>query len=109
MFGVQYIARPGYQKRLPRIGDNQHRIETPHGAIYFAGDTGWGPHFEMIRARFLASQSRPALVDRTTVWIDAGPVAWAAEGAVLVEQVGDAHAVGVAWSAASSDGVMLQA
>ncbi len=27
-------------------------IETPRGAIYFAGDTGWGPHFEMIRERF---------------------------------------------------------
>jgi L-ascorbate metabolism protein UlaG (beta-lactamase superfamily) len=27
-------------------------LETPHGAIYFAGDTGWGPHFEKIRERF---------------------------------------------------------
>lgn len=27
-------------------------LKTPHGAIYFAGDTGWGPHFEMIRERF---------------------------------------------------------
>jgi L-ascorbate metabolism protein UlaG (beta-lactamase superfamily) len=27
-------------------------LETPHGAIYFAGDTGWGPHFTMIRERF---------------------------------------------------------
>jgi L-ascorbate metabolism protein UlaG (beta-lactamase superfamily) len=27
-------------------------LETPHGAIYFAGDTGYGPHFEMIRERF---------------------------------------------------------
>lgn len=27
-------------------------LETPHGAIYFAGDTGWGPHFAMIRERF---------------------------------------------------------
>jgi L-ascorbate metabolism protein UlaG (beta-lactamase superfamily) len=27
-------------------------IETTHGTIYFAGDSGWGPHFEMIRERF---------------------------------------------------------
>src|SRR5699024_1575939 len=29
--------------------------------------------YAMIRARFLASQSRPAVFDRTTVWIDSGP------------------------------------
>lgn len=27
-------------------------IETPHGAIYFAGDTGGGPHFCQVRNRF---------------------------------------------------------
>ncbi|HYI08081.1 MAG TPA: MBL fold metallo-hydrolase [Thermoanaerobaculia bacterium] len=27
-------------------------IETPHGSIYFAGDTGWGPHFQLIRERY---------------------------------------------------------
>lgn len=41
--------------------------------------------YALIRARFLASQCRPATFDRTTIWIDAGPVPFAAEGAVLVE------------------------
>lgn len=27
-------------------------IATPHGSIFFAGDTGWGPHFAEIRERF---------------------------------------------------------
>jgi L-ascorbate metabolism protein UlaG (beta-lactamase superfamily) len=27
-------------------------IETPRGPIYFAGDTGWGPHFARIGERF---------------------------------------------------------
>ena len=27
-------------------------LETPRGSIYFAGDTGYGPHFAMIRERF---------------------------------------------------------
>ena len=39
----------------------------------------------MIRARFLASQCRPAVIDRTNVWIDSGPIEWLAQGAVLVE------------------------
>ncbi|MEO8380013.1 MAG: MBL fold metallo-hydrolase [Acidobacteriota bacterium] len=27
-------------------------IETPHGGIYFAGDTGWGDHFAAIREHY---------------------------------------------------------
>jgi len=41
--------------------------------------------YALIKARFLASQCRPAVFDRTTVWVDSGPVAWVAQGAVLVE------------------------
>jgi len=42
--------------------------------------------YRMIKARFLAAQSKPALIERTTVTIQAGPVTFAAEGAVLVEE-----------------------
>lgn len=35
-------------------------IEAPGGPIYFAGDTGWGPHFELIAERF--SAFRAALI-----------------------------------------------
>ena len=41
--------------------------------------------YALVKARFLASQCRPALFDRTRVIADSGPVTWAAEGAVLVE------------------------
>mgnify|MGYP001038510104 CR=1 FL=1 len=41
--------------------------------------------YALIRARFLASQCGPAVLDRTTIRVDAGPVPFAAEGAVLVE------------------------
>jgi DNA topoisomerase-1 len=41
--------------------------------------------YAMIKARFLASQSKPATFDKTTVLIDSGPVPWAAEGSVLLD------------------------
>jgi DNA topoisomerase-1 len=41
--------------------------------------------YALIKARFLASQCKPAVIDRTTVWVDSGPVAWVAQGAVLVD------------------------
>jgi DNA topoisomerase-1 len=53
------------------------------------GDTAPPPGTEklyaLIKARFLASQCKPAVFDRTTVWVDSGPVAWFAQGAVLVD------------------------
>jgi DNA topoisomerase-1 len=50
-----------------------------------APPAGTAPLYAMIKARFLAAQCKPALFDRSTVWIDSGPVAWAAQGVVLVE------------------------
>ncbi len=47
--------------------------------------TGTERLYALIRARFLASQCGPAVFDRTTIWIDAGPVSFAAEGAVLMK------------------------
>ena len=41
--------------------------------------------YALIRARFLASQCRPAAFDRTTILADAGPLTFGADGAVLVE------------------------
>ena len=41
--------------------------------------------YALIRARFLASQCRPAVFDRTTILADAGPLTFGADGAVLVE------------------------
>lgn len=41
--------------------------------------------YAMIRARFLASQCGPAVIDRTSIWIDSGPIEWLAQGAVLVK------------------------
>jgi DNA topoisomerase-1 len=41
--------------------------------------------YAMIKARILASQSTPAVFDRTPLWIDSGPVTWVSQGSVLVE------------------------
>lgn len=42
--------------------------------------------YDLIKARFLASQCKPALFDRTRIWIESGTVEWVAEGSVLIEQ-----------------------
>lgn len=42
--------------------------------------------YRMIRARFLASQCKPAVINRTALWIRSGEVDWKAKGAVIAEQ-----------------------
>jgi DNA topoisomerase-1 len=39
--------------------------------------------YELIRARFLASQCKPAVLDQTTVTIESGDTSWRARGAVI--------------------------
>lgn len=46
---------------------------------------GTGDLYRMIRARFLASQCRPALFDQTQAIVSAGETTWVADGSVLVE------------------------
>jgi DNA topoisomerase I len=42
--------------------------------------------YQMVKARFLAALCRPAAFDRSTIWIDSGPIGWAAQGSVLVDK-----------------------
>lgn len=56
--GVRVYAVPAQHFSSRGLADRDanlwcgYVIETPHGAIYFAGDTGWGSHFGRIRERF---------------------------------------------------------
>lgn len=46
---------------------------------------GTAPLYAMILARFLATQCKPAVFDRTAIHIVAGSVEWLAQGSVLVD------------------------
>ncbi|MEO1174043.1 MAG: MBL fold metallo-hydrolase, partial [Myxococcota bacterium] len=64
--GVSVSAVPAQHWSARFIGDRRNTlwvgfvIEGAGGPIYFAGDTGWGPHFELIAERF--SPFRAALI-----------------------------------------------
>jgi DNA topoisomerase I len=42
--------------------------------------------YQMIKARFLAALCKPADFDKTTAWIDSGPIGWVAQGSILVDK-----------------------
>ncbi len=48
---AQHFAARGTADRNATLWGG-YVLETPGGAVYFAGDTGWGPHFAAIRERF---------------------------------------------------------
>jgi L-ascorbate metabolism protein UlaG (beta-lactamase superfamily) len=48
---AQHFSSRGFSDRDANLWCG-YVLETPHGAVYFAGDTGWGPHFDAIRERF---------------------------------------------------------
>jgi DNA topoisomerase-1 len=88
---IAQVAPDALPKQAPRAR-GKAGAQDAHEAIRptkLTGDdappAGTERLYAMIKARFLASQCKPAVFDRTTVWIDSGPVAWAAQGAVLVE------------------------
>ena len=78
-------ARPPVARSKAGAQDAHEAIRPTHLEGDDAPPAGTERLYALIKARFLASQCKPALFDRTTIWIDSGPVAWAAEGAVLVE------------------------
>jgi len=56
--GVEIIATPAahWSGRTPFAPNRTlwvgFLLKSPAGLVYYAGDTGWGPHFEQIRERF---------------------------------------------------------
>ncbi|MFL5576253.1 MAG: DNA topoisomerase, partial [Gemmatimonadaceae bacterium] len=88
---IAQVAPDALPKQPPRAR-GKAGAQDAHEAIRptkLSGDDAPPPGtdrlYAMIKARFLASQCKPAVFDRTTVWVDSGPVAWAAQGAVLVD------------------------
>lgn len=55
---VTVTSTPAQHYSSRGLGDRQHALWAgyaltgPAGTAYFAGDTGWGPHFEQVRERF---------------------------------------------------------
>ncbi len=55
--GLQVVCTPAqhWSSRTPwdrgRTLWGGYWLRTPHGSLYFAGDSAWGPHFAAIRAR----------------------------------------------------------
>lgn len=87
-----YIAEdaPDALPKSPPARRTKAGAQDAHEAIRptrLVGDDAPPPNtkklYTMIRARFLASQSRPAIFQRTTIHISAGPIPWVAEGSVL--------------------------
>ncbi len=56
--GVAIVSAPGQHFSCRALSDRNKTlwcgfvIETPHGAIYFAGDTGYGPFVQMLHERY---------------------------------------------------------
>lgn len=89
---IARVAPDALPAEAPRQRAAKAGAQDAHEAIRptkLDGDTAAPPAAErlyaMIKARFLAAQCKPALIDRTTLFIDAGPVPFAAEGATIAE------------------------
>lgn len=90
----EYIAKEHPESLPPKA--NEYRAKSgaqdAHEAIrptHLEGDdsppAAARELYLMIRARFLASQCKPAEYKRTTIEISSGPVDWVAEGSILTD------------------------